>query len=547
MHFTFIRYSYYFIWILFFTLSWIIVKQKNRNIIDSYYIFWLVSFFIIFKIPSLFENYSLEIDEGCMLTQAMSLYNKRIFWKEVDFLTSGPLNSLILIPFGAIRGNFDYTACRICYIILNCVSIIFTYFTVNYTTNKSNARIFVFIVVIFLVSTNNLEFRHYSSELLSISLLSISLFFLVKIFHNTTSKITYYSFLNGTILGLLPFTKLQSLPLGVLIFLYSIWLLLKSQNSNKIKAIGWFFGGCSICPIIFIIYIINYNIVDTFKFLYLDANLIYGDNTNNTYLFSFIVKFLSWIKIDSVKIHLCISIFCLSLFLHTLKIEKLKVEDKKFKHFIYFTLLYLIVCAYIITKPGYYFEHYFYFYLFFSCILNSFMVLASVNLNKYLKSINSIILLIAISSVIYNLPRIDLREKEISSTSKFINKIKKGNESIALWGWNFDYYIETQSSQAALENHTSHLFKAWSHKEMIIDKISKLYLRNLISNKPIAIIDSYDSDFTPDAKNICNLKLYPSLYNYIISNYTVAKRVEKNVIYLRNDRFNELTQKAIAF
>jgi hypothetical protein len=526
------NYIYYLTIVLFFTIT-IYVFRKKENVSDKIFIFWLLTFFFLSKIPYFFQNYSIGIDEGLMLAQSISLKNGLIFWSDVDFTTSGPLNSLILIPISFILGKFDYTSCRIAFFLLVSISLIFTYLTVTKIFTKTLARILIFLIVLFFLGTTHYDFRHYSSELLSVALLSISVFLTVRENIQYSKYSLVLIFINGLFLGMLPFAKLQSVPPAFAIFVYFNYLIFIQEKIHFNKLV-WFFAGCFTFPLIMLIYVLHYDIFNIVKYLYIDENLKYGSKEFFLYR---IWRFINWFKLDALKIHLYFSLFCLFLTFFTNTFKKIFVNILKVKHFNIFIFFYLFMAVFAITRSGYPAEHYFYYYIFWSCFVNAVFLIQIFKTDKHIYLVNKIILIVSILSIAFLNLRIENNPKiENSATIKLINDVKKDNESIVVWGWNFDYYIKTESSQGCLENHIARFFM-WSHSN---PKMVKLYIESLHKHKPVIIIDGITSYSFVRDRIRHGLQLFPQIQNYIKANYTAYKTIEENTLYLRNDRYLEL-------
>lgn len=517
---------------VFFSVS-IFFFVKKKEIPDSIFISWLILFFFISDIPYFFQNYSIGIDEGLMLAQSISLQHGMIFWSEVDFTTSGPYNSLILIPINMLLGKADYTTCRIAFFIFNSISIVFTYLTASKIYTQSISRVLIFGIVLFFLGTTHCDFRHYSSELLCISLLSISFYLMLKILIKESTYINSHFFIIGLILGILPFAKLQVIPLAFVVFICCLFLLYAQYKEGNLKPMVWFVIGGIISPLAMSIYIVHFDILAIFNYLYLELNLKYG--SKGAFLMP-MLSFIDWFQLDSIRIHLYISLFCIILFVVTDKLKKETAENKNRTYFDYFILVYLIAVIFVITKSGYLFSHYF--YLYYSCLLNGMLLSRIVNADLFKRQVNGLILIIALLSVLYFNPTI-VESKEIGNekTIQLIKSLKSKDEKMVVWGWNFDYYIKTESPQGNMENHIARFFMWPESNNIMIPR----YVQSLKEQKPVIIIEGITSySFFTDRQRF-GMQAYPTINEYVMKNYKVFQIIEENVIYLRNDRFIKLT------
>ena len=190
--------------------------------------FFLVIFFSILLIRSnlyLLGNEILNIDESQMTANAIKLSINKFNILELDGTSSGFLNSLILTWPDFFGLDITILTTRLTAIVVLALIfyIIFLYFNIS-LSNKTIAAILVLPGLLFFSFTQDPDFQHYSSELLS-TLFIVFAIFVNKL--NLSEKKIFYNFLGITGLSLILFSKTQLVPTSVIIFLFiclsSLW------------------------------------------------------------------------------------------------------------------------------------------------------------------------------------------------------------------------------------------------------------------------------------------------------------------------------------
>ena len=186
--------------------------------------FTIFLFILIARANSYLLSYEiLNIDESQMMANAIrfDLNNYNIF--EFDGTSSGFLNSLILNWPNIFGLDVTFLSTRLTAIFI--LSIIF-YLIFLYFKNELGKLLSILVIapgLIFFSFTNDPDYQHYSSELLS-TLLIVFCLFSLKIY---SKKKPFYNLIGFLPLGLILFSKSQIIPTAISIFLvsglYFIW------------------------------------------------------------------------------------------------------------------------------------------------------------------------------------------------------------------------------------------------------------------------------------------------------------------------------------
>ena len=165
--------------------------------------------------PVLFFGREINHDESQLIAGAITLRHDFMFWRSVDGATAGPLDFYALLPAGWMHGANDYFTARITALFLVAAALTFTHQTIALVFGRQLARITGFSVVCFESLTQHADLLHYSTELVSISLLAAAIFLGARQF--LTNARWQWNAAGGLLLGAVPLAKLQAAPLAALV------------------------------------------------------------------------------------------------------------------------------------------------------------------------------------------------------------------------------------------------------------------------------------------------------------------------------------------
>ncbi|MFT4033151.1 MAG: hypothetical protein QM669_12080 [Siphonobacter sp.] len=482
------------------------------------------------RLPIVLFNREIDVDESQMLTQAITLLKDPVYWHSVDGTTGGPLGSYFLILPYLVIGKFNYIASHLGSVTLVSITLICIFKSLQNLFNKKTALLVSYPIILFYSFTQYNDFVHYSSEHLPVTLLGFTLYLL------SNKKLLGNNFLYIIALAILsfavPFGKIQSLPLLFVNLVYLLYLFIKNRSSKHFII---FTATYSICWIIFISILYYANIFDDFINFYIKANFTYR-NENQSWLSNIIILPYQYRFSVDFLLLLAPLIVVLLISVHTIKL---------FNHLLIFAVFYFIFGILAITRTGSGYPHYLLFmiiptglllgifynninpikiYLPVSFISFCYMILIGLSLyhfkeNKALNKFSTV------NHTNQNLP--------FTVTGLEIMNYKKPGDYLAVWGWNCQYYVETQMPQGACENHTIRsIFNHESRKDY-----RDRYIKDLKENKPAIIVDAVgpNSCWVQDTATQGCMS-FPELRNYIKAKYQLVSTKDNNKLYVRKDR-----------
>ncbi len=195
---------------------------------------WLFFLFLalsllVYRSPVLFFPNYIDVDEAQMLSQAITYQSYPMPWRDIDGTTSGPLNSYVLLwcaPFGI---KPSYLTGRVAGLFCLLIMMVFLCRAGSRMAGALAGRLAILPAFLFLCFTTEIDFIHFSSEQVSLVLLSGALYLLTRL--RRTPEAASLPLSLGLVLGLLPLAKLQSCPPGAALGLMAAWLIWKRAST----------------------------------------------------------------------------------------------------------------------------------------------------------------------------------------------------------------------------------------------------------------------------------------------------------------------------
>ena len=179
----------------------------------------LAGVLLAFRWPLIWLPHELYPDESQLLSGALTLRHDPVFWRSVDGGTAGPLDFYALFPAAFFPGVTGYAVARITAVGLIWGILAAISGTLTLVASRPVARITVLPLLAFEAFTTSPEFVHYSTELVPAALLAAAGYaFARQAVRPTTGNL----WLAALLLGALPYSKLQAVPIAGVIGLFLV-------------------------------------------------------------------------------------------------------------------------------------------------------------------------------------------------------------------------------------------------------------------------------------------------------------------------------------
>lgn len=201
--------------------------------------------------PTWFVQDELNPDESLLIAGAITLQHSPIHWKDVDTMTAGPLDAYALAAAGRTGLPLNFFGARVFTWLLQAGALLATWAGLRRLVAEPVARLGVLPPLVFWCLTSHHDFLHYSSEQVSIFLLALAGWLLATALTGTDARARPASrqlFLSGAALGLVPFAKLQGMPPALALALVGLVALFRSRDKHGLAPAGWFMAGGLAAP-----------------------------------------------------------------------------------------------------------------------------------------------------------------------------------------------------------------------------------------------------------------------------------------------------------
>ena len=243
-------------------------------------VFFALVFFALVasRWPSLFVTSVFSHDEGEFVAEANTALHYPIPWLDFDPQTAGPLNAFLLVVPGLFGAHLDYFVCRATTILLEFGTFAALYAAAALCFDAAIARLAIVPPLVFWAVALREEFVHLGSEHLPIFLGTVMLALICWAWRRGFPL--FLVFLIGFVGGMMPFGKLQSVPLDAANVVVTALLLSLSPGLRlraRFARLGMLAFGLLFFPFITIEVVTFAGGFRDFWFRYIETSLAYID------------------------------------------------------------------------------------------------------------------------------------------------------------------------------------------------------------------------------------------------------------------------------
>jgi hypothetical protein len=535
-------------WLLIYGLSWGLLwlavwASLNRRV----FLMSMLGLLFLLRLPSIVFDYEINPDESQMITQALTLRQDPVYFQSVDGTTGGPLDSYFLILPSLLGLPFDYITAHLTAFFLISVCLWLLFRTARLWFGEPAARLALLPLIFVLGLTQNGDFLHYNSELIPLVLLSLSYYLYAILLTQDQPRVGQIALI-GLLLGMVPFGKLQAVPLAATVGLFvamsilTRWNLTLSAKAGRIAALGA--GGLAF-PCLFVAFMWFNGMYADFETFYIVGNLRYASDTNQLQSILSLPEFLQKSGSFDWYTKLSIGVWLIGLVIAIR--HRTQLSRNTWERLGFITTL-LIATLFSITRTGSGYLHYLFF-------LTGPLLLGSAygweQISRHFASWRWVGA--AAAAVILGLFGVqtiqDYRNSipinpypsewqngwavQQSPVSKEIVKYAKPGEKLVVWGWRCDYYVQAQMPQGVAENHT--IRSGYDHP--LQATYQQRYVRNFMRSFPPVFVDAVGSQnlWMTDRKTQGHELIKP-LDKFVAAHYRYMGLVNDTRIYVRLDR-----------
>jgi hypothetical protein len=180
--------------------------------------------------PTLFVRDPLNQDEAQALAQAITALHDPIPWGGFDPNTAGPLNTYALTLPALFGLHLSFLTTRVIALLLEFGAIVTLYASAAICFDAALGRVAIVPAVAFFSLATEDHFVHYSGELVAIFLGMLMLAALCAAYRRAVAP--GWMFVVGLAGGMMPFAKLQSVPLAALTVVIAVAVVLLASPAG---------------------------------------------------------------------------------------------------------------------------------------------------------------------------------------------------------------------------------------------------------------------------------------------------------------------------
>lgn len=419
------------------------------------------------RYPWVFVNRELNADESDWLVQAMVYQFDPMPWRATHGGTSGPLTAYALTLLSCFGAPLNYSTAHGLAAALAILITCGTFVCIASLTTVATARLAILPLYWFFAAVNDPSFVHLTSEHLPLALLSIgSAVFGIWFRQSPRNPLLLVTV--GVYLALMAFAKLQAVPLGIATASCFIGLIFCEGDSVlRYRNIASLVGGALLVPTAFFTIMLAGSTIDDFFSLYLADNSQYSNRGPLGLSTWQILWHYLWVN-RSLTFFLCQWLtLCIGTFTFVIY-AGLRLSVRQCLTLAGICSM-LAASVFAVLKPGFPFAHYTLLLLVPITWMNAFclMLLRSIAHNRHPGSkhrtdarriakafplLATCLLLAApaahVVSQAMNNPRPHGEARKIAglpphATARFLIREADPEDSLAVWGWRQDIYVES--------------------------------------------------------------------------------------------------------
>jgi hypothetical protein len=499
----------------------------------------LLAAMLAWRWPAIFFYKPVNPDEAQFLAGALTMITRHTLWW-IDPTTSGPLVVLPLALPGVAGLPVDFAHGRMIGLLLEWGTVVFGYLTLSHIHGDQKARWLITPLAAFMIFLWFWDFVPYCSELCPLFLCALATWLCCTAFQTDgTMHRRWRLAACGAVLGVIPFSKLQVLPMGAAIGFTAVgWILRPPIAARTFTLIGrnliWLLSGVAAGLGLMLLSLCASGQWNEVYQSYVVHNLHYAEArglpwSDSGYLLGYLTGF-SW---GFLPFHYGLLLL--------LGLGLPAVRRTNWRPMLLAGSL--LACAYCaVLVPGRLYPHYL---LFLSLPLALFVglqwgyLLAGQNRRYCTIGLTVFLTVGTISQVIdrfadrNSLHRLIAPANPRAAVDQRVNQYKKPGDSLAVWGWRPEFYVETQLPQATHEAHTEAQLNTHPQR----DYFRARFVADLRETRPAFFIDSVGpDDFQLKDPSLQGHESFPALADFISREYSEIKTTGTFRLYLRRDR-----------
>lgn len=510
----------------------------------------LLAVLLAWRWPPLFAAHDLNPDESQQIAGAITLQHDPVFWRSVDGHTAGPMNIYLLLPTHLLGVPQDYFNARLVGLLLVWGTMLACQHLLRSVYGTAMARLGMLPGVLFFALATDADFIHYSSEHVSLFLIALSACLLWR--HHEPRAEAKRSvdagwLAGGFVAGLLPWAKLQSLPFAALLLAGGAWLVIRSATlgwPERRARIAWLAAAAATPSVAGLVLVAATGQFEHFVRSYLAQNFLYlGDTGMN--LQQTIGELARVSRISGQ-----FPAFLIGPLLTVLAATGMALWQRHRPGVLYAAgALFTAIACFVILSPRRGSDHYL---LFLIMPLTLWSGAALGDMWGHISSKHArwwlAVGFVSLAGLLPLAQRCrlpvpfmfgqfaDLWRHPYSEAGYAVRAHTRPGDTLALWGWFPQVYVEADLPQATREAHS--FWQLMPSRQR--DYYRARYLADLRRNQPALFVDAVGPGaFVFNDRPTYAHEIFPELREYVSQNYVLLLDAGSARVYVRPDRIME--------
>ncbi|WP_438480121.1 hypothetical protein [Oleiharenicola lentus] len=503
---------------------------------------------VAFRWPMIGAGIEFNPDESQLLAGAITTWHRHVIWS-IDMGYCGPWAFLPLTLPAMLGLPIDYLSGRCVALLMTWSTIVFLWLTFRHFFADRLARMLVLPLVCLMSFTRSEDFVQYSGEQSPLFYFSVALWLLLTAFDDKGLVVRVARlFLGGVFIGMLPFSKLQVAPIGVLLAVFFLAAIFRQQSqplAKRVRQAAWLVAGALLMLGFTISCIAASGSLFHFYKSYLVMGLVYAgirayENSEFLPLIWQLSK-TAW----GVFPFLWPTTAAIALALPFTALVKVEVRRLLPLGGLLFLSAYFIVWA-----PGRDSPHYLLFFIIPTAfLLGVFYGGLITNTHRSAwqrRGLIGFFLAVCVVPQIYSCYSADTqpyvgnlgssREYAIGPVAKTLLPLMREGDTLTVWGWACTYYVQTQLPQGTRESHTERQIVFSPEQEYFRMR----FLADMEREPPVFFLDAIgEGHFRFTDRNVFAHDRWTALQTVINRHYQQIDEKENTRIYMRRDRLAE--------
>lgn len=461
----------------------------------------------------------LNPDEGLFTAAAARLLQDPVFWRSADTGSSGPLN-VFPLTLAALAGFFpDFSTSRVVGIAFIAGSACLLHAALSRAYPDRTARLAVVPVAATVALLSQNHFVHYSSEHGPIFLLSLMLFLIYGIGAqggDDGRAAMRPVFLVGLCAGLMPYTKLQGLPMAAAlcaILVHLLWRRNRRDAAATVRQLAVLAAGAVIPTLIVALYLTAFSIWSLFWDSYIGTNFVFYSGMSSKGTFGKLRNFLGLVHY-AVDLHWLLGLTAIACVaglaaavLRGRRQAAAPASGGWRPPYVAYALAYLLAAVFSIFKPGNPFIHYVLFLVMPTGLLAG-TILGEADRRRALqvrhgagRAVPRLHALLAAAFVAsaflplavrlhdgsrYLADSASYRQNYRSPIAASVLRIAPPGASMTVWGFSPEIYVDSRLVQSTRYGVTTPQSESNPHQ----DKFLKEFVEELQASPPLVFVDA---------------------------------------------------------